>query len=110
MSSLTATRTPPPDMSPGMPPDVGGVQPRNFTRVLFHVTGSADPGLMPRLAGTVAKLGHTPVRFHMSREAGDGSQVTVDLRLAGISQVDAGRIERALRSVLGVGQVIALYE
>jgi hypothetical protein len=79
-------------------------------RALFHVTGVADPGLLPRLIEPVAKLGYTPTRLHMSREDGDGTVVSVDLRLGGVPMVDASRVEGALRSVVGVLQVIAVYE
>jgi len=79
-------------------------------RALFHVTGVTDPGLLPRLIEPVAKLGYTPTRLHVSREDGDGSVVSVDLRLAGVPMVDASRVEGALRSVVGVLQVIAVYE
>lgn len=84
--------------------------PASETRALFHVTGAADPGLVPRLVEPVAKLGYTPTRLYVSREDGDGSEVTVDLRLANVSQTDAGRVERSLRSIVGVHQVIAVYE
>jgi hypothetical protein len=80
------------------------------SRALFHVTGLADPGLLPRLIEPVAKLGHVPQRLHMSREDGDGSLVTVDLRVVGVPQTDASRIESMLRAVVGVQQVIAVYE
>ena len=80
------------------------------SRALFHVTGHADPGLVPRLVEPVAKLGHVPTRLFVSREDGDGSELTVDLRLAGIPQTDARRIENALRAVVGVAHVIAVYE
>ena len=79
-------------------------------RALFFVTGPADPGLLPRLVEPVAKLGHVPTRVHASRESGDGSELTVDLRLAGVSPRTAEQVEFALRSVVGVRQVIAVVE
>ena len=79
-------------------------------RAYFHVTGPADPGLLPRLIEPFAKLGHVPARVHASRELGDGSQVMVDLRLVGVPRRTADLIERALRSVIGVQQVIAVIE
>lgn len=80
------------------------------SRALFHVTGASDPNFLPRIVGPVAKMGHTPLRLHVSCEDGDGSTLTVDLRLADVAQADARRIEGALRSVVGVQQVIAVYE
>lgn len=79
-------------------------------RALFYVTAEADPGLLPRLIEPVAKLGHVPVRVHASRESGDGSRMTVDLRLAGLAPEGADRVRRALMSVVGVEQVLASIE
>jgi len=53
-------------------------------RAFFFVTAPADPGLLPRLIEPVAKLGAVPSRVHASRESGDGSELSVDLRLAGV--------------------------
>lgn len=80
------------------------------SRALFHVTAVADPGLVPRLVEPVAKLGHVPTRLFVSREDGDGTQLTVDLRLADVPHTDARRVENALRAVVGVMQIIAVYE
>ena len=79
-------------------------------RALFYVTGAADPGLLPRLIEPVARLGHVPSRIHASREAGDGSELTVDLRLAGVPQRAAELVECCLRAVVGVRQVICVIE
>lgn len=79
-------------------------------RALFHVTAEADPGLLPRLIEPVAKLGHVPVRVHASRESGDGSRMTIDLRLAGLEPESADRVRRALLSVIGVEQVLTSIE
>jgi len=79
-------------------------------RAFFFITAPADPGLLPRLIEPVAKLGAVPSRVHASREAGDGSELTVDLRLAGVPQRTADLVERALRAVVGVRQVMAVVE
>src|SRR5262245_46535724 len=79
-------------------------------RAYFFVTAPADPGLLPRLIEPVAKLGAVPSRVHASREAGDGSELVVDLRLARIDPRTASLIERALRAVVGVRQVMAVVE
>ncbi len=79
-------------------------------RVLFHITGVAEPGLLPRLIAPAAKMGLTPNRLYVSRDDGDGSIVSVDLRLTHVAQEDAKRVERALRAVVGVTQLIAVYE
>jgi len=79
-------------------------------RAFFFVTAPADPGLLPRLIEPVAKLGAVPSRVHASRESGDGSELSVDLRLTGIAPRTADLVERALRAVVGVRQVLAVVE
>ncbi len=79
-------------------------------RAFFFVTAPSDPGLLPRLIEPIAKLGAVPSRVHASRESGDGSELTVDLRLAGVAPRTADLVERALRAVVGVRQVMAVIE
>jgi hypothetical protein len=79
-------------------------------RALFHIKAAAEPGLLPRLIEPVAKLGHVPIQMHACREAGDGSELSVDLRLGGIEGRIAARFANALRAVVGVHQVIAVFE
>ena len=92
---------------------VGAVAPRAATttvRAYFYVTAPDDPGLLPRLIEPVAKLGAVPSRVHASREAGDGSELSVDLRLSGVAPRTAELVEYALRAVVGVRQVLAVVE
>src|SRR5215470_1624530 len=79
-------------------------------RAFFFVTAPADPGLLPRLIEPVAKLGAVPSRIHASREWGDGSELSVELRLAGVAPRTAELVEFALRAVVGVRQVKAVVE
>jgi hypothetical protein len=79
-------------------------------RAFYFVTAPADPGLLPRLIEPVAKLGAVPSRVHASRESGDGSELSVDLRLAGVAPRTAELVEYALRAVVGVRQVMAVVE
>jgi hypothetical protein len=79
-------------------------------RAYYFVSAPADPGLLPRLIEPVAKLGAVPARVHASRESGDGSELTVDLRLAGVTPRIADLVGRALRAVVGVRQVMAVVE
>jgi hypothetical protein len=79
-------------------------------RAFFFVTAPADPGLLPRLIEPVAKLGAVPSRVHASRESGDGSELSVDLRLTGVPPRTAELVEYALRAVVGVRQVMAVVE
>jgi hypothetical protein len=91
----------------------GNAAPRVFpqtVRAFFFITAPADPGLLPRLIEPIAKLGAVPSRVHASRESGDGSELTVDLRLAGVSPRTAQLVEYALRAVVGVRQVMAVVE
>jgi hypothetical protein len=95
------------------PAVAAGVEPRaqaRTVRAFFFVTAPADPGLLPRLIEPVAKLGAVPARLHASREAGDGSELSVELRLAGVAPRTAELVEFALRAVVGVRQVMALVE
>jgi len=81
-----------------------------FVDARFFVVGAADPGLLPRLVEPFSKLGAAPTRVHASREAGDGSEMSVDLRLTGTTPRTAELIEHALRRVVGVSQLIAVVE
>jgi hypothetical protein len=95
--------------SPVAAPGAESAEPQTV-RAFFFVSAPADPGLLPRLIEPVAKLGAVPHRVHASREAGDGTELTVDLRLAGITPRTADLVGRALRAVVGVSQVMAVVE
>ncbi len=84
--------------------------PPTTVRAMFHITAPADPGLLPRLIEPVAKLGLVPSRVHASREQGDGSELTIDLRLTAVPARSAELIGFALRAVVGVRHVIAVIE
>jgi len=79
-------------------------------RAIFFVTAPADPSLVPRLVEPFAKLGLTPSRLHISREDGDGAEVSADLRIQEIPANTAHLLEKALRRIVGVRSVIALVE
>lgn len=79
-------------------------------RALFHITATAEAGLLPRLVDQVARLGLTPTRVHASRESGDGNEIVVDLRVGGLARPVAERMSRSLRAVLGVRHVISVLE
>ncbi len=79
-------------------------------RAYYFISAPAHPGLLPRLIEPVAKLGAVPARVHASRESGDGSELVVDLRLAGISPRTADLVARALRAVVGVRHVKTVVE
>ena len=77
---------------------------------MFFVTAEAGPGIAPRLVEPFAKLGLVPARVHISSEDGAGETISADLRVHGVTRERAQTIEMALRSIIGVRQVIALVE
>ena len=76
----------------------------------FFVTADADPGIVPRLVEPFSKMGIVPTRIHVSSEDGDGSEFSADLRASGITRETAHLIDKALRRIIGVRQVIAVNE
>ena len=76
----------------------------------YFVTACAEPGVAPRLVEPFAKLGLTPVRLHLSTEDGKGEDMFADMRLADVDRTTAHLIDKALRRVVGVRQVITLVE
>ena len=79
-------------------------------KALYHVTSDVDPGTLPRLLQALAKLGVAPVRVHASREAGDGSTQSIDMRVVDTTPDQARIIENMLRRVVGVQQLILVME
>lgn len=88
------------------------VRPRRprTVQAMFFVTAQADPGIAPRLVEPFAKRGLVPVRAHISSEDGDGGTISADLRVRGVSPDTATSIEKSLRAIVGVRQVIARIE
>ena len=97
-------------MTPPAVPAAGARAEFGTVRAFFFISAPADPGLLPRLIEPVAKLGAVPSRVHASRESGDGTELTVDLRLVGVTPRTADLVGRALRAVVGVRQVMAVVE
>lgn len=79
-------------------------------KAIFFVDADADFGMLPRLLLPFAKLGVAPTRVHASTEDGDGGEMRVDLRAAGVSRRTAHLLDKALRGTVGVRSVIALVE
>jgi hypothetical protein len=96
--------------SPAVSATVAACGEPTTVRAYYFISAPAHPGLLPRLIEPVAKLGAVPARVHASRESGDGTELTVDLRLAGVAPRTADLVARALRAVVGVRQVTALVE
>ena len=57
-----------------------------------------------------ARLGIVPSRIHISSEDGDGGQFSADLRANALTPETAHLIDKALRRIVGVRQVIAVSE
>lgn len=77
---------------------------------LFFVTATSDPGMVPRLVEPFSKLGVVPARVHISSENGAGEELSADLRAPGVTRTTAHLIDKALRRIVGVRQVIAVTE
>jgi hypothetical protein len=93
-----------------LPHPACGLPSNSVVKAYFLVSGPAEPGLVPRLADCVAKLGLVPLRLHASSEAGDGSELACDLRVEAVAPDEARRLEGLLRRVIGVRQVVAVVE
>ena len=89
---------------------VSGAGASGAVEARFFVTARAEPGLAPRLIEPFAKLGLVPRRVHLSNEDGAGTEIGADLRVAGVSRTTAHLIDKALRRVVGVRQVITLVD
>lgn len=84
--------------------------PTQLVNARYLVLGPSDPGFLSRLVEPVAKLGEVPTRVHATREDGDGTELTVDLRLRAVCPRTAELVENALRRIVGVRQVIVVVE
>lgn len=102
--------TAPLSLSASSAPAPAPVRHPQTVQALFFVTAQADPGIAPRLIEPFAKRGLVPVRAHISSEDGGGETISADLRVRGVTRDTAGSIEKALRAIIGVRQVIALVE
>lgn len=79
-------------------------------KAMFFVTADADPNIAPRLIEPFAKLGIVPWRVLISSEDGAGENISADLRVQGVTRKTAHVIDKALRAIVGVRQVITLAE
>jgi hypothetical protein len=89
---------------------VAGAAEPAFVSARYLVQGRSEPSLLPRLIEPFSKLGAVPSRVHASCESGDGSQMTVDLRLSGVTPRVAELIEYELRRIVSVSQLVAMVE
>jgi len=77
---------------------------------MFFVTAQADPGMAPRLVEPFSRMDVVPTRIHFSTEDGSGAEIAADLRAANVTRQTAHLIDKALRRIVGVRQVIAVTE
>lgn len=84
--------------------------PNDAVEAIFFVTATADPGMVQRLVEPFSKLGLVPARVHISSENGQGDEFSADLRVAGLTRQTAHLVDKALRRIVGVQQVITLAE
>lgn len=69
------------------------------TTVCYSVTAEADPGLLPRLLGQLAKVGLVPSRLHAVTHDGE---TAVDLQVADLPGDRAALLEQRFRATVGV--------
>ena len=84
--------------------------PNDAVEAIFFVTATADAGMVQRLVEPFSKLGLVPARIHISSENGQGDEFSADLRVAGLTRQTAHLVDKALRRIVGVQQVITLAE
>lgn len=87
-----------------------GMPSNTLVKAFFLVSGPSEPGLVPRLAGCVAKLGLVPLRLHASTESGNGGEIACDLRVEALAPDEAARLEGLIRRLTGVREVVAVIE
>ncbi len=84
-------------------PAASAFRPENRPTACFSVQASADPGVMPRVVELFAKRGLVPSSW-ISRVS--GSELTIDLQLAGLDAETAHYIARCLRQIVAVDVVL----
>ncbi len=79
-------------------------------RAMFYVYANPDPNLIQRVVGIFAKLSLVPDRIYVDREVHADRNLNIELRLLNLDVVCAQRIEKTLRSIIGVENVIMVVE
>lgn len=69
------------------------------TTVCYSVTAEAEPGLLPRLIGQLAKVGLVPSRLHVVTH---DDEMAVDLQVADLPAERAALLEQRFRATVGV--------
>lgn len=84
-------------------PVASAFRPESQPTACFSVHASAEPGVMPRVVELFAKRGLVPTSW-ISRVS--GSELTIDLQLAGLDTETAHYIARCLRQLVAVDVVL----
>ncbi len=79
-------------------------------KVCFFLTADARTGMLPRILAPIAKLGAVPERVHASTEDGDGQEMSVDLRVANLSEREAFLLDKTLRVIVGVRSLLVIRD
>jgi hypothetical protein len=74
-------------------------------QAVFHIIADAEASLLPRLIEPFAKQGLLPYRVHVSTECSAGEEIRADLRVAGVNDITAHSLEKALSRIIGVRTV-----
>ena len=77
-------------------------------KVCFFLTADARVGMLARILAPFAKLGAMPQRLHASTEAGDGCELSVDLRVADLSAREAHLFDKTLRVIVGMRSLLVV--
>lgn len=67
--------------------------------VCYSVTAAADPGILPRLIGQLARISTVPSRLHMTQQ---GDEVSIDMQVEGVDPQTADTLEQRFRGMVGV--------
>ncbi|HUJ97443.1 MAG TPA: hypothetical protein VLV85_04305 [Stellaceae bacterium] len=84
-------------------PAASAFRPESRPTACFSVQAAADPGVMPRVVELFAKRGLVPSSW-ISRVS--GSELTIDLQLAGLDAETAHYVARCLRQIVAVDVVL----
>lgn len=79
---------------------------RRGTVTCFSVTGTADPGLLPRVMEIWAKRGLVPQRLHSTRGERGACELSVDVQDVGLDPRRVRQFAEEMRRIVGVSLVL----
>jgi acetolactate synthase small subunit len=83
------------------------VEPDRSAATHFSIHARAEPGVMPRLAGLIAKRGLVPERWH-SITVASGADLTIDIEIAGLGHDTVEYVASCMRQIIGVELVLVV--